>query len=59
MSLMSYVAEFWELGDTLSQFMTAVTKPHNNLQIKCAKVFNSHEFTKLSTYKRNTHLHKS
>ena len=34
MSLMSYVAEFWELGETVSQFMTAVTEHHNKTTFK-------------------------
>ena len=38
MSLRSHVAELWELGDTVSGFMAAVTNPHNHLQIQRAKV---------------------
>ena len=60
MSLMSYLADVWELGDTVSQFMTAITKQHNKTTFKSnVQRFSTHMNSQSLAYTRNMHLHKS
>lgn len=60
MSLMNYLADVWELGDTVSQFMTAVTKQHNKTNFKSnVQRFSTHMNSQSLAYTRNMHLHKS